>query len=175
MTILHPQHAPDLIRGLCREKAPARGPGRVSLFVNRNATRSGHGAFCLYHGVASGRSHLHRAQFQPARSGRAASQWGHSRPYAQIQDQDAGLVRSARRVFCQPFARTSIEALATEMEGRVDCRRQSGVARYYHGNFRLSRAEAPDHPGSPRIQSGAGGRVWRCGIFILQICKGVLP
>lgn len=117
----------DLLAG--QRRGPGSGPGRDLPFGNHAPSRSGHGAFRLHHGIAPRRCPLHRAGKKPAHPHRVASR----RPvgaYREIPDQDAGLVRGARRFRNLAAQGAGDQALAAGLEDRADHLRQPRLARH---------------------------------------------
>jgi hypothetical protein len=132
---IHTIHAPGLTRGLSRTTArgPGSGPGNVSLLINRA------GAFALYvlrlhYGVSSGWGFVYRNNQQPCSASGATSLGSGKRSYGEIQYQDAGLVRTARRFPNRVGAGAPDETMASEVENSGGIGHQSRMAGSGRGN-----------------------------------------
>lgn len=141
----------DLVTGLRRgpgsspEQAPGSGPGRDLPFGNHAPSRSGHGAFRVYHGVAPWRCALYRANRQPAPPHRGTS-CGTVGAYRKIPDQNAGLVRTVRRFRNVATQGTRDQTLAAGLEDRADHSRQPRLAGHDRAYPGLRAQTAPVRP-----------------------------
>lgn len=112
-------HVPDLIRDL-----------HLNLrFFKDDATSSPYGALRLHHGLTSGRGALHWTYRSAATTGRSPSARAIG-TYCQVQNQNAGVVRSPRQFRSQSDTRTPDQTLAARLEKRVDPQNQPPLARH---------------------------------------------
>ena len=137
---------PGLTRDLSPDAAsggPGSGPGRDSSWINQIGPASVHGSLGLHDGVSSGRRTLCRTKPLFTQAGRSAPRWAVV-PYRQIQDQDAGLVRSPRRFRDIVAARAADKTLAPGLERSTDSGFQSELEGHDTPDPLTATVEVPD-------------------------------
>jgi len=131
--------APDLIRGLSRQRASVRGlaSGAGQDFfsppVDQETPLSGNGLFHLYPRLKIRQSDLHRCHKRPAQTRRATSRWRRVCAYGAVQHPSVGLLRDTQKAGTSLAAGAQVKALETQLEKRFDTKTQSLLGRFDDG------------------------------------------